>query len=521
MPPRRIILAGTSDGISGRTWRARGQARIGRLAEMEIALDHTSVSRLHAEINCDARGWFVVDQGSTNGTFVNGARVTRAGHLLHAGDVLQIGQMILKITDAHAGGGNSFLLSADRMRLNGSITRSWEEAVQENGSTDRRSGSPDRRLLIRHLGRDFYDARSLDTYLHGVLWSAADALRAQYGAILTWAPGATEPELRADLACGQEMTRELWVKSRPVHAAMAHGRSELYDDPRATDADTQVTPSEGALGSLICAVLRSPRQTIGLLCLARSVDCDPFHQSDLLLADDLALAISPTVESLDRFFAEKRQLLLGALTSLAQTIELRDESLGIRSQRVTAYALMLADEIHVSAAERQLLQMGAPLHNLGKIALPDALLHKCGSFNKNELDQITSVPRRGAALVETIAGLEDFLPIVRNHRERWDGRGYPDGLAGDQIPLVARIVGAADALDTMTTDRPDGPALPLPEAFAELERMAGAELDPECVSALIRLRPMFEEMFNRREECAKTWHSEDIRKTRASIFLGV
>jgi HD-GYP domain-containing protein (c-di-GMP phosphodiesterase class II) len=151
----------------------------------------------------------------------------------------------------------------------------------------------------------------------------------------------------------------------------------------------------------------------------------------------------------------------------------------------------------------------------------DAVLQRGGSLTDVELDQLKSYPLKGAALVEAVPGLEDFLPIVRNHRERWDGRGYPDGLAGAQIPLIARVVGLADAFDAMTTDRPYNPALSLDEAFAELERTSGSQFDPNCVAAFLRLRPRLEETVRQRELCSQTMHRDELRRTQQSIVLNV
>src|SRR5271165_729354 len=126
---------------------------------------------------------------------------------------------------------------------------------------------------------------------------------------------------------------------------------------------------------------------------------------------------------------------------------------------------------------------------------------------------MTSHVLKGAALLETMPGLTPLLPIVRSHHESWDGSGYPDGLSGEQIPLLARIVAVADSFDAMTSDRVYRKRLSLEEAFAELEQKSGSQFDPDIVRALIHLRPRVEAMFNTREGLFETVRLQDCDKS--------
>jgi len=137
----------------------------------------------------------------------------------------------------------------------------------------------------------------------------------------------------------------------------------------------------------------------------------------------------------------------------------------------------------------QQLRIGTPLHDIGKIAVADDLLRKPGKLTVEEFEMMKQHVLKGAELVGNIPGLGPMLPIVRHHHERWDGHGYPDGLVGDKIPRVARIVAVADAFDAMTSNRPYRPAMLLSEAFSELVSQAGSHFDPGCIEAFLRLRP--------------------------------
>jgi putative nucleotidyltransferase with HDIG domain len=176
---------------------------------------------------------------------------------------------------------------------------------------------------------------------------------------------------------------------------------------------------------------------------------------------------------------------------------MRDEYTGNHTQRVTAYSLILAEELGMPEAERRKLQVATLLHDIGKIAIDDQILRKPGRLSDPEFDRMRTHVLRGWEIIQMIPGLAWALPVVRGHHERWDGRGYPDGLAGEGIPLTARVVAVADAFDAMTSDRPYRAGMPAARAFAELQAGAGTHFDPGCVAAFLRVRAKVEAMLER------------------------
>jgi PAS domain S-box-containing protein/putative nucleotidyltransferase with HDIG domain len=193
----------------------------------------------------------------------------------------------------------------------------------------------------------------------------------------------------------------------------------------------------------------------------------------------------------------KAAVLEATVTALAESIELRDDYTGGHTQRVTAYAQLLADELGLAPAERYFLKLGTLLHDIGKIGIPDSVLCKPGRLTEAEYEFMKTHARLGASIIGRIPELSPLLSIIRNHHERWDGKGYPDRLAGEDISLLARIVTVADSFDAMTSHRPYRPAMPLDAAFRELQAQVGTQFDPECVQAFLRLRPQIEELFAR------------------------
>ena len=175
-----------------------------------------------------------------------------------------------------------------------------------------------------------------------------------------------------------------------------------------------------------------------------------------------------------------------SLRTLANAIEARDTTTGQHVERVNAYAQALAEELRWSEESRSALEFGAILHDIGKIAVPDSILAKPGKLSEEEWVEMRKHPEVGRRMIAGIPYLEPAAPIVLHHHERWDGKGYPHGLAGEAIPLEARLLAIVDTFDAMTTDRPYRPALPASSAFETLLDNAGAQFDPDIVHAFVR-----------------------------------
>jgi putative nucleotidyltransferase with HDIG domain len=245
--------------------------------------------------------------------------------------------------------------------------------------------------------------------------------------------------------------------------------------------------AEGTMASVLCVLLRTPRKRLGVLHLDRSPWQKPFTMDDLHLADALAAHVSAGIESA-QLLRKERKLFHSTITLLAQAVELRDEYTGGHTARVTKYAIMLAHQMGVSAADLDLIRIGTPLHDIGKIGIDDAILRKPDRLTPEEFEAMKLHTVKGAEILATVPDLHPVIPIVRSHHERWDGAGYPDGLVAEGIPPLARIVAVADAFDAMTSDRPYRKGMPVDKAFVEVENHAGRQFDPACARAFLALR---------------------------------
>jgi putative nucleotidyltransferase with HDIG domain len=178
----------------------------------------------------------------------------------------------------------------------------------------------------------------------------------------------------------------------------------------------------------------------------------------------------------------------GTALLLGDVLTNEDEYTGVHSQSVVEIALEIADELGVDGEQRRLVEFGAMLHDIGKITTPDDILNKPGPLDDEEWDVMRDHTVAGQRLLDRVGGtLHDVGLVVRSSHERYDGSGYPDGLAGAQIPLAARIVAVADAYSAMTTRRSYREPLDPRRALAELEANAGTQFDPVVAAAAIRV----------------------------------
>ncbi|HVI75865.1 MAG TPA: HD domain-containing phosphohydrolase [Anaeromyxobacteraceae bacterium] len=209
---------------------------------------------------------------------------------------------------------------------------------------------------------------------------------------------------------------------------------------------------------------------------------------------ELAYTFNHMSRQLESYDRENRALIaaleagyLATLRSLVSAIDAKDPSTRGHSDRVAELAVAVGRELGVDDVELKALAYGGLLHDVGKIGIPEALLHKAGRLAPAELEQMRAHPAIGADILRGVAFLEAAAPAVRSHHERWDGTGYPDRLAGEAIPLVARVVNAADTFDACTSVRPYQEAIPAEAALDVLQRLRGTQIDPTVCDALVRV----------------------------------
>ncbi len=186
-------------------------------------------------------------------------------------------------------------------------------------------------------------------------------------------------------------------------------------------------------------------------------------------------------------YVKIRESFSQAVEALMSALEAKDSHTRLHSERVASIANDIAMAIGLDEADTQQIKLGARIHDIGKIGIPDSILLKPQKLTDEEMDIIKQHPTIGVQLLRNISFFKNILPIVKHHHERWDGAGYPDGLAGQDIHLWARIVGLADAYEAMTAGRPYKPAKTPEEGLKEIEKFSGIQFDPKLAKVFKEL----------------------------------
>ena len=188
-----------------------------------------------------------------------------------------------------------------------------------------------------------------------------------------------------------------------------------------------------------------------------------------------------------KLYIEMRNLYLSTIQALNKTVEAKDPYTSGHANRVEKFAVELAEAYHLPFESVQNIKTASILHDIGKIGINDSILNKATRLSQEEFHEIMRHPSIGADIISKVDFLKDITTIVKHHHERFDGKGYPDGLHGDEIPIEAAILTIADSFDAMTSDRPYRKALTQEEAFEELKRNAGTQFHPQLVETFISI----------------------------------
>jgi putative nucleotidyltransferase with HDIG domain len=278
---------------------------------------------------------------------------------------------------------------------------------------------------------------------------------------------------------GLDHVFEVYAPIVSVDGRQALGAYEIYAKPQHTESF--IASGKRVIWMVVIAVFASLYTALALL--VRKASSTIKRQ---------AVTLRTRSQELLESYRRLEESSLEAIESLNATVDAKDPYTAGHSARVQGIALAVAQELGLKRESLDAIRFGGLFHDIGKIAVPDSILTKAGALDEDEYEAIKRHPADGAEIVSYFGRLHDSVPIIRHHHERWDGKGYPDGLVGKSVPEEAFIVGLADAWDAMTSDRPYRKALSVDEAAAEVRRCRGTQFSPLVVDAFFaafRRRP--------------------------------
>ncbi len=494
------IRAGRSAGKSF-TLAEGARATLGRSEACDFQVVEEGVSRTHCLIENKGDRLLLTDLGSSNGTHVNDQPVVSS--YLHDHDRVRIGTATIEVAMAgrvprRVGQRTTISLvreegpdSAIQKRIvdvNNTMMMAGAPAEGAAGVSPELAAAHAALQTLCRVGATINAEHDLGQLFETVADLVLETCGAERVAILVHdlASGAIEPVAARHKGGGQE-TR-LSVSRTVVDEVLRKGISAI-----STDASADERFREGQsiimqrIRSVMCVPLLSKEAVLGALYVDTTDAKRKFGDRDLeLLAAiggqaGVAIERAQLIKSLEKLF-------LDSVGALAAAIEARDPYTRGHSERVTAYGKAMAGVMGLEGRDCEIVEIAGKLHDVGKIGVPEAVLNKPGKLTDEEFEVIKRHPGQGDDIVRNIGHrcIAEVADGVRHHHERWDGKGYPDGQAGDDICLTSRILSVADTYDAMTSDRPYRKGFPVEKALGILRECAGTQLDPVMIEAFMR-----------------------------------
>ncbi len=346
---------------------------------------------------------------------------------------------------------------------------------------------------------------SLDTQevLSQIVRDATLIVQGQYSVVCLVDPESRALAARASYDHAQDSVAQhnREVQEWLFHRVLATGETNLLrnwraDYRRVFGMDVPQQPM-----AVLCVPMKLRRKATGVIAVLRPASADGFGRAEVTMLEELAGQAAMAIEQANLFarvrsYASELELSYDTtLKALSAALDAKDAATEGHSERVARLTVAIAREMQVPEEKLIDVERGALLHDVGKIGVPDEVLRKPATLTRKEWQAMRQHPLLAGALVSKVGFLEGALPILLYHHERYDGRGYPFGLAADRIPIEARIFAVVDAYDAMTSDRPYRKAVSHEAALAEITANSGSQFDPDAVEAFLRVIDRFQDQF--------------------------
>jgi putative nucleotidyltransferase with HDIG domain len=320
-----------------------------------------------------------------------------------------------------------------------------------------------------------------------IVSSAVEELSAQKGSLLIHKPGAQELVIRNAKGVKRKSLKEdKFMVGEGVAGWVAKNRKPLLLESALEDERFIRRKVHDQNVSLICVPVINKGQLKGIICIEKDDSNKKLNRSDLefitILANQAAVAIDNA-----QLFSHLQKSYFDTISALANAVEAKDPYTLGHSERVTQYSITIAEQMNLPDEDIRTMQYAAILHDVGKIGVSGNILNKVGRLSFEEYCAIKQHSVIGENIIKRVDFLQETRPIIRGHQEHYDGSGYPDGLVGNEIHLLARILSVADVFDALITDRPYRKAFSYQGAISIIKESAGKYFDPKIVGVFLEI----------------------------------
>jgi HD-GYP domain-containing protein (c-di-GMP phosphodiesterase class II) len=476
---RIVVLSGAHQG---KVYEINGSMTIGRNPDSTLYLEDPQVSRRHAFIEQTSNGAILRDLGSGNGTYIGDRRILECR--LSPGDVIRIGAIDLRFESLESASSVRFKADLDGYMESSdaaNVCETFFQAPRTARTIEQQQDAQNRLAAVYRANQIIASERDLRKLFERVIDQIFLLIPAHNGVILL-----------KDERTGEWITEHVKsgsgnavISSTIVNRAYDYGNAVITynaaDDSRFGAGASIIAQN---IASALCAPLTCQSERLGVLYVDTRGTTNAFAKSDLELLVALAGPAAIAIKNA-RYVHQLERAYHDTLIVEANAVEARDHYTIGHTWRVTSFALAIARKLGWSEEQLKLCEMGGVLHDVGKIAVDDAILRKPGRLTDEEFAKMKIHPERGAWMLRDVELLRPVIPYCLYHHERYDGNGYPFGLAGEKIPIEGRLIAVADTFDAITSNRPYRKGLDPDAAIAAIVKGRGAQFDPVIVDALV------------------------------------
>lgn len=509
-----IVTAGPAKGRRFQIDEGRG-IRVGRsIMDADLVLDDKGVSRSHAVFEVVNKQCFVTDLGSYNGTYVNElALEAQKQQLLTNGDRLKMGNTELQFFEKSETTpkqdqplqplpiipqqrSTNIRLIQDQFSPQNTIRKHYDgrnstliPAIEESANPRLLKRLEAQLEAIYSMGSVIHTERNLEKIFSIAADSILEVSGAARSAVLMLDDVTGEPQETVVRTTSDQASEDFNVSRTIVEETLRQGVSLLSSD---AGSDHRFKAGDSILMQGIKSVMSVPVCTedriSGVIYVDTSSVVQVFKEADLQLLAALGKQLGIAIERAN-LIADLEDLFVGTIHTLVASIEAKDPYTKGHSERVTNYSLVIAQAMGLTKEQHNVVELAGLLHDVGKIGVPELILNKEGKLDDREFSIVKSHPDQGAKIIKNIknigrvVNMDDIVQGVLHHHEKYDGTGYPKGLCGNEIPLVARILSIADTYDAITSDRPYRKGRTREFAHTEITDCSSTQFDPFCVAA--------------------------------------